>query len=96
MLGRASRVSDDFAEWCAKNIGLHPPYVETLVEISNIGDWIEASYEKYVRAAVVEMDRITPYLAVVGQTDPGEIDSLDVAMLLAREDLLPDVGVPMP
>ena len=49
-----------------------------------------------VRAAVVEMDRITPYLALVGQTDPAEIDSLDVPALLAREDLLPDVGPPGP
>lgn len=49
-----------------------------------------------VRAAVVEMDRITPYLVVVGQTDPGEINSLDVPALLAREDLLPDVGTPTP
>jgi hypothetical protein len=45
-----------------------------------------------VRAAVVEMDRITPYLAVVARTAPGEIDVLDVPLLLARKDLLPDVG----
>ena len=49
-----------------------------------------------VRAAVVEMDRITPYLAVIGRTDPGEIDSLDIPALMAREDLLPDVGMPAP
>ena len=49
-----------------------------------------------VRAAVVEMDRITPYLSVVGQTDPGKIDYLDVPALLAREDLLPDVGTAAP
>ena len=48
-----------------------------------------------VRAAVVEMDRITPYLVVVGKTDPGEIDSIDVPAILAREDLLPDVGPAM-
>ena len=49
-----------------------------------------------VRAAVVEMDRITPYLAVIARTAPDEIDTLDVPALLAREDLLPDVGVPAP
>ena len=49
-----------------------------------------------VRAAVVEMDRITPYLSVIGRTQPAEIDSLDVPALLGREDLLPDVGVPVP
>ena len=49
-----------------------------------------------VRAAVVEMDRITPYLAVIARTDPAEIDDLDVPALLGREDLLPDVGVPAP
>ncbi|MFT5108933.1 MAG: hypothetical protein ACI9UA_004579 [Pseudoalteromonas tetraodonis] len=47
-----------------------------------------------VRAAVVEMDRLTPYLAVIARTDPGEVDSLDVPQLLARRDLLPDVEMP--
>jgi len=49
-----------------------------------------------VRAAVVEMDRVTPYLAVVARTSPGDIDALDVPHLLQREDLLPDVGLPTP
>ena len=49
-----------------------------------------------VRAAVVEMDRITPYLAVIARTSADEIDLLDIPALLAREDLLPDVGTPTP
>lgn len=49
-----------------------------------------------VRAAVVEMDRITPYLAVIARTAEEEIEALDVPALLAREDLLPDVSVPTP
>ena len=48
-----------------------------------------------VRAGVVEMDRITPYLAVIARTDPGEIDSLDVPALLERKDLLPDIEAPV-
>jgi len=48
-----------------------------------------------VRAAVVEMDRITPYLAVIARSDAAEIDSLDVSVLLARKDLLPDVEMPV-
>ncbi len=47
-----------------------------------------------VRAAVVEMDRITPYLAVIARMEPGGISSLDVTALLARKDLLPDVEMP--
>ncbi|MGI9243589.1 MAG: YbjN domain-containing protein, partial [Verrucomicrobiales bacterium] len=49
-----------------------------------------------VRAAVVEMDRITPYLAVIARTSADEIGLLDIPALLAREDLLPDVGTPTP
>ena len=40
-----------------------------------------------VRTAVVEMDRITPFLAEL-ERDPGQ----DVTALLAREDLLPQIA----
>lgn len=48
-----------------------------------------------VRAGVVEMDRMTPYLAEIGRVAPEEIDTLDVPALLARKDLLPDIEAPV-
>ena len=44
-----------------------------------------------VRTAVVEMDRITPFLAEL-ERQPIQ----PIAALLAREDLLPEVGTPAP
>ncbi len=42
-----------------------------------------------VRTSVVEMDRLTPHLAIVSRH---EGDMTDIPQLLAREDLLPQVG----
>jgi len=44
-----------------------------------------------VRTAVVEMDRLTPFLAEL-ERQPLQ----PIAALLAREDLLPEVGTPAP
>lgn len=44
-----------------------------------------------VRTAVVEMDRITPFLAEL-QREPAQ----NIAALLAREDLLPEIGDQIP
>jgi hypothetical protein len=45
-----------------------------------------------VHTTVVEMDRITPCVSIVEKAVPGELERLDLAALLAREDLLPAVG----
>jgi len=42
-----------------------------------------------VHCAVAELDRITPYALIVQQTAEEDLDDLDVAELLEREDLLP-------
>lgn len=42
-----------------------------------------------VRANIVEMDRVTPFLSVIERTDEPALIALDVARLLQREDLLP-------
>lgn len=44
-----------------------------------------------VHAAIAEVDRITPYAAVVQQTPEDLLDDLSVERLLLREDLLPPV-----
>ena len=48
-----------------------------------------------VHTTVVEMDRITPCVAILEKTPKGEpLKRLDVAELLAREDLLPAAAEP--
>lgn len=44
-----------------------------------------------VHNAVAEMDRLTPFLAEVCKTPPGELMLLRIPDLLKREDLLPPV-----
>jgi len=44
-----------------------------------------------VHAAIAEVDRITPYAAVVQQTPEDLLDDLSVERLLMREDLIPPV-----
>ena len=57
VLGRANDVSPDFAEWCAKKIEVRPPYEESTIDVSNIGDWVRTSYEKHVQAAIDDLAR---------------------------------------
>ena len=47
-----------------------------------------------VHAAVAEMDRMTPQLAVIAQADELSVASVDVAQLMLREDWLPPVPEP--
>ena len=42
-----------------------------------------------MHTTVVEMDRITPFVAIVEKTSAGELAQLDLVALLLREDLLP-------
>ncbi len=44
-----------------------------------------------VHCAIAELDRITPYAAVVIHTAPDLLDDLDLARLLMRDDLIPPV-----
>lgn len=44
-----------------------------------------------VHSAVVEMDRLTPFLSDVCRTPKGELLLLNISELLRREDLLPPV-----
>ncbi len=44
-----------------------------------------------VHNAVVEMDRLTPYLAEIVRTPTGELLLLGIPELMAREDLLPQM-----
>lgn len=44
-----------------------------------------------VHAAIAEVDRITPYAAVIQQTAEDLLDDLSVERLLLREDLIPPV-----
>ncbi|BDS06542.1 hypothetical protein NT6N_15820 [Oceaniferula spumae] len=44
-----------------------------------------------VHAAIAEVDRITPYAAIVQQTPADLLDDLSVERLLMREDLIPPV-----
>lgn len=44
-----------------------------------------------VHSAVAEMDRLTPFLAILEGTPEAEISQLDVAKLLRREDVIPPV-----
>lgn len=46
-----------------------------------------------VHAAVAEMDRITPLLAVIHRSDPASVLTLDISRLLQREDWLPPAGM---
>jgi len=43
-----------------------------------------------VHAAIAEVDRIVPYVAVVQQTPEDLLDELSVEQLLLRDDLIPD------
>jgi hypothetical protein len=52
MLNQAYDISHDFADWCAKRIEVRPPYEQLVIDTSNIGDWIKASYEKHVQAEI--------------------------------------------
>jgi len=47
-----------------------------------------------VHAAVAEVDRVTPYLAEICRSTPGALPTLDIPVLMRREDLLPDVPGP--
>ncbi|MEX1049207.1 MAG: YbjN domain-containing protein [Akkermansiaceae bacterium] len=44
-----------------------------------------------VHCAIAELDRITPYVAVVRGTPADLLDDLDLGRLLMREDLIPPV-----
>ncbi|NWK57326.1 YbjN domain-containing protein [Verrucomicrobiaceae bacterium N1E253] len=44
-----------------------------------------------VHAAIAEVDRITPYAAVIQQTSEDLLDDLSVERLLLRDDLIPPV-----
>jgi len=55
VLYRAKEVSPDFAEWCAKRIEIRPPYGRAAIEVTNIGDWVRASYEKHIQAAIDDL-----------------------------------------
>lgn len=44
-----------------------------------------------VHCAIAELDRITPYAAVVKSTPADVLDDLDLGRLLLREDLIPPV-----
>lgn len=44
-----------------------------------------------VHCAIAELDRITPYAAVIRDTPADLLDDLDVPRLLMREDLIPPV-----
>jgi hypothetical protein len=44
-----------------------------------------------VHCAVAELDRITPYCAIVLQTQDDLLDDLDLERLLMREDVIPPV-----
>jgi hypothetical protein len=44
-----------------------------------------------VHAAIAEVDRITPYAAVIQQTPESLLDDLSVERLLLRDDLIPPV-----
>ena len=44
-----------------------------------------------VHCAIAELDRITPYAAIVRDTPAEDLDELDLVELLQREDLLPAV-----
>lgn len=44
-----------------------------------------------VHCAIAELDRITPYAAIVAATAEDLLDDLDIARLLLRDDLIPPV-----
>jgi hypothetical protein len=44
-----------------------------------------------VHCAIAELDRITPYAAIVRDTPAQELDELDLVELLQREDVIPPV-----
>ena len=44
-----------------------------------------------VHCAIAELDRITPYAAIVRDTPGDLLDDLDLARLLMREDIIPPV-----
>lgn len=57
---------------------------------SGFGDLIKA----LVHNAVVEMDRLTPALAMVARTPPERLPTLDIEALMRREDTVPPVPEP--
>ena len=67
---------------------------QVLFRISNVfvsGAYREDVIASMVHATVSETDRVTPFIDVVQKSGPDEWAQLDVAALLAREDLLPVV-----
>ncbi len=44
-----------------------------------------------VHCAIAELDRLTPYAAVIRDTPPDLLEHLDVPRLLMREDIIPPV-----
>jgi hypothetical protein len=44
-----------------------------------------------VHCAIAELDRITPYAAIVRDSPAGDLDELDLVELLQREDVIPPV-----
>jgi hypothetical protein len=67
---------------------------QVLFRISNVfvsGAYREDVIASMVHATVSETDRVTPFIGVVQKTAPGELERIDVAALLGREDLIPVV-----
>ena len=67
---------------------------KVLFRLSNIfatGHYEGEIIGSLVHTTVVEMDRITPCVAIVEKTPAAELGRLDLAALLSREDLLPAV-----
>lgn len=64
--------------------------------ISNVftvdsGDAVEQMIAGLVRANIVEMDRITPFLGEIEKIADEALAGVDVARLMLRQDLLPQV-----
>lgn len=68
---------------------------ETIFRATNLftrGKFDSAILTGLVESAIVEMDRLTPVLNIINQTDRAQLPALDLQQLLAREDLIPPVG----
>ncbi len=66
-----------------------------LFRVSNVfaqGHYDAEIIASRVHTSIVEMDRMAPCLSILGGTPESELEKLDLAALLAREDLLPAVG----
>jgi hypothetical protein len=46
----------------------------------------------FVRMAVAEIDRLTPFLALILRMDTAELSRLNLRLFLKREDLLPPIA----